>query len=267
VAEAKWLDGQSVLPQTRSTASAELKWLDGRSGILPLDVTSASPQTITGQDVSFEFVADAGTLNLRLTLAGQDVSFEYVVSSGTLRIASGGVQTGGGSIQKRDRPLIRRYETDLRSRVYTHTASGGISIFGSARVRTHFSDLDSLPFNPIVIPAIPDDDDLFDVRLPDIPRGQLDPLPVPPPPPPPRTSSFRGMGGVRIANRAAEISAVTVRFTTRKTAKIPPRRRAVVGLGYVYVVGEATVTPVSWHKALLRDDDDAIQLLLETDSI
>jgi hypothetical protein len=200
------------------------------------------------------------------TILGQAVEALLQVTDATVSITSTSTETqplGGGSAAD-DRLVAHRRVLDLRSKRVAYRGEGGVRVHGEATVRTETGSLEPTPFNPIRIPRIPD------FKEPS----------APPPPPPaqtvhstdapnwvlPKTRAYRGTGGVKVTG-SSPMSAMRLQWTSKGDEKIPPRRLVVVGLGGVLVSGAATVTAVSRHKQVLADDDDAIQLLLEVESI
>jgi len=253
--------------------------------------TATSPVTVAGVPVSHLFVAPAGAVLSPVTIAGQATVHTWAVDVGTV-IQAGGLQTitgvpveyglfvspgaviaqslstetlplGGGSAG--DRLPIHRRVIDLRSTQRSVESIATLRVHGEAAVEFRQGGLEPLAFNPIRIPTI---------RIPTVPPQKR----VSAPPPQTLSSSsvpffvasrrmsHVGHGVLKMTGKA-RVFAYSIRWNSEEDARISPQHLAMVGLGGALVSGSATVTPKSRLKALLADDDDAVQLLLEVDAI
>lgn len=184
------------------------------------------------------------------------------VSGGTLPPeASGAVKGEGGG---RDQLPLRVGHKDLRARTYRFVGRGGLRVHGTAEVSFRAGEFDELPrVQPLdsLVPEIPP---------PPVeqPRVEATPAPAAPAPPPepqpslrhlPRTWRVHGTGSLPALRGAATFAGWT--YTNLNEVEMPPQRQVDMGPTPEELAAQARLA------AILADDEDAIQLLIELDLI
>jgi hypothetical protein len=230
------VDPAAVVPGTATVAGQPVEALLGVTA--GAAITEGSPQTING--VAVEAQLGVTTADV-LTQSLEPPRFE---------------QSGGGS----DVLPLRVRVTDLRKRTERVASTASITVSGKAKVERQFGLPESV--EPIRIPAVP-------------PAPKAEPKPPKPEEPKApeitvkvltRTKRVHTTARINYAG-SATIVAARIKWATSGGTDIPPSRQAVVGFGGVLVGGAARVIPFSYLSRVRQDDEDVLQLLLESSVI
>lgn len=183
------------------------------------------------------------------------------VSDGTVPAVTSVIAKGEGG--GRDVLPLRVGHKDLRTHTYRFVGRGGLRVHGTAEVHFRAGSFDELPrVQPLdsLVPEIPP---------PPVEQPRVEPTPPPAAPAPPepqptlrhlpRTWRVHGTGSLPALSGTATFAGLTV--TSLNRVEMPPQRQVDMGPTPEELAAQSRLA------AILADDEDAIQLLIELDLI